>query len=142
MIHKLSYILVFLFLILLGCSEKEEVLDEETYSQLMLEFTIVNQMEDIFLRGETREELHEKIFTYYNVDREEFSEAHEFYQQDTEAQIARMEEVGIRLRQERDSVRTVDSEYRMAQRAAADSIRNRILNSDDQDEDPDSLKSE
>lgn len=142
MSYKPKYLLLLFLLFFWGCSDKEEILDEETYSQLMIELTIVNQMEDIFLREQSREELHEKIFNYYDVDREKFREAHEFYQQDTAAQIARMEKIGVRLREERDSVRTAESEYRAAQRESVESIRNRILNSDDKAEDSDSTESE
>jgi hypothetical protein len=125
---KFITLILFPLVLLIGCSEQPDVIDEELYQKLLLELTIINQMDEGYLGELTREEFHEKILTHYEITAEQFRNSHEYYQRNIPQQLERMENLSIELRKERDNVQNAEQEYRRENREPADSIRNRILN--------------
>lgn len=129
MIKQFSKILLlFLITISIGCTEKEEYIDEDVYTKLMLEFAIINSMNEAYLGDSTHDEFRLKILDQYGVTPEKFRESHEYYQQNIIDQLERMDIIGKLLRQERDSIQYAERDYRLAKQESADSLRQRILN--------------
>lgn len=116
-----------LFLMLPACDNTPDILEQELYEMLLLEFSLLNQMDEAFLQEKPREELQVKIYEHYGVSEEEFRRAHEYYQRDIETQIERIEELNLILRQERDSVQQVEREHRMRKNVDPDSLRKLLL---------------
>jgi hypothetical protein len=117
-----------LFLLIPACDQDPEVLEEEVYEQLLIEFTILNQMDESYLGGRSIDDLREKVYSNYNITQEKFHKSHEYYQQNIPEQLERIEKIGLRLRQERDSVQTAERQFRTQQSQHPDSLRKRLLN--------------
>lgn len=100
-------------LLLLACEEPPEIMDEEVYGNVLIELTIVNQMDEAHLGDSTREELRDDIYEKYNVSRELFRLSHDVYQRDMENQMRRVEDYSRRLRAERDTVQQLEREHRL-----------------------------
>ena len=112
---RLTIILALLSLTLFqACSdEPDQLLDEETYSNVLAELTIVNQIEETYLGDRTKEQLRKEVFEKYQVTREQFRISHDYYQRDMESQIQRVEEIRQRLRADRDSIQEAEREFRL-----------------------------
>lgn len=96
-----------------ACEKEQELLDEDVYGKVLIELTIVNQMDEAHLGDSSREELRDQIFNKYNVTRELFRVSHDVYQRDMENQMRRVEEYSRILRAERDTVQQLEREYRL-----------------------------
>jgi hypothetical protein len=116
----------FFLLMLPACESSPDILEEELYEKLLLEFSLLNQMDEAFLQENPREELQEKIYDQYGVSEENFRRSHEYYQRNIENQIMRIEELGLLLRQERDSIQQVEREYRTIRIENPDFLQKRI----------------
>lgn len=106
----------FVFIMLAACepSKPDELIDENTYEQMFMEFIIINQMDENLLQNRSRDELREKIFEHYGVSEEEFRLSHEYYEQNIEEQVERVKEMTSQLREERDSLLTIQNKYEKA----------------------------
>lgn len=106
---------VFLLIITFGCSSEssppDELIDEQTYQQMFMEFAIINQLDQRLLQNRSRDELRELVYEHYNVTEEEFRISHEYYEQQVDQQLERVKEMSKILRTERDSVLAVEEEY-------------------------------
>jgi hypothetical protein len=113
------------FLLLPACEKEQELLDEDVYGKVLIELTIVNQMDEAHLGDSSREELRDQIYNKYNVTRELFRVSHDVYQRDMENQMRRVEEYSRILRAERDTVQQLEREYRLevGTRSVQDSLR-------------------
>lgn len=131
-------LILFTALLAFSCTEKDEIIDEEVYTNLLLEFSILNAMNEAYLGDLTHDDFRLKILAEYDVTAEEFRKSHEYYQQNILEQLDRMEQIGKMLRQERDSVQIAERDYRVANRQPADSLRQRISNSTVQSDTTDS----
>jgi hypothetical protein len=97
-----------------ACSDEPEMLlDEETYGNVLVELTIVNQLDEAQLGNRTREELRDEVFLKYSVTREEFRISHDYYQRDMQGQMRRVEVLSERLRAERDSIQEAERSFRL-----------------------------
>ena len=117
----------FFLLMIPACESTPDVLEEELYGKLLLEFSLLNQMDEAFLQEKPREELQIKIYDRYGVSEEKFRRSHEYYQRNIDKQLERIEVLGQLLRQERDSVQIAEREHRMIRIENPDSLRKRIL---------------
>jgi len=127
-----SYLKFLLFSVVLltfsACEKEAELVDEELYKTIMIELTILNQMDRDLLGDREKTELREEIFESYGVDEQKFSRSHEIYQSDIEAQMERVREIQDRLRAERDSVQAAERKYRDETKPDPDEIREQIRN--------------
>ncbi len=123
--------LFFGFLLLittLGCSSEstppDELIDEQTYQQMFMEFTIINQFDQRILEEKSQEEFRQLVYEHYDVTEEEFRISHEYYEQQVDEQLDRVREMSKILRAERDSLITVEREYKkITSPEQADSLR-------------------
>ncbi len=119
------------FLLFVACTDSvpEHVIDEETYERMFIEFAIVNQMDrNLLEENQTRDDLRAKIYDFYGVTEEEFSLSHEYYENDLDEQLERLERINQIIREERDKISEAEEEHRRQNIEAPDSIRQRILN--------------
>lgn len=116
----------------ISCEGQPELLDEETYGNILIELTIVNQMDEVHMGDRSREEFIDEIYQKYDVSSEIFRMSHEHYQRDVEQQMKRVEELGKRLRSERETIQQAEKEFRQKQdqdsTAAVDSLRDININ--------------
>lgn len=118
-----------------GCGPEspasDELIDEETYERMFIEFAIINQLDQQLLHNTTREELQDKVYEHYGVTEEEFSVSHEYYEQNIEAQLERVKEINKMLRSERDSIQTIQRKYEsITTPQQLDSLRQSLLDSE------------
>ena len=68
----------FLFILLagilfLGCepdsSAPDELIDEETYERMFIEFAIINQLDQHLLKNTSRDELRDKVYAFWHFRR-------------------------------------------------------------------------
>ena len=112
-------------------SKSREVIDEETYKQMFMEFAIVNQLDQKLLQNRSREELREIVYEHYGVSEEEFRISHEYYEQQLDDQLKRIREMTRTMRSERDSLNTIDRKYKDAiSENELDSLRQELLDSE------------
>lgn len=120
---------IFAASILIGCERTPELLiDEETYKQLFIEVTMLNHIDEKSLHIKEKEELMDKVFEHYQVTKEMFRFSHNYYETDIEAQLRRMDEISLLLRNERDKVIELEKIHESENRESLDSLRQRILN--------------
>lgn len=113
----------------MGCdpSTPDELIDEETYEQMFMEFAIINQLDQNLLQYTTRDELRNKVYEYYGVTEQEFRVSHEYYESQVEQQIDRVLEMTNILREERDTLNVIERKYREALRdGRVDSLRQEL----------------
>lgn len=97
-----------------ACSDEPEMLlDEETYGNVLVELTIVNQLDEAQLGDRTQEEMRDEVFQKFSVSREEFRISHDYYQRDMQGQMQRVEILSERLRAERDSIQEAERRFRL-----------------------------
>lgn len=98
-----------------GCgyesSAPEELITEETYERMFIEFAIINQMDEQLLVNSSQEELRQMVYRQYGVTEEEFRISHEYYEQNVDDQLERVKEITRLMRSERDSVQTIQRQY-------------------------------
>lgn len=117
------------FIALMGCdpSTPDELIDEETYEQMFMEFAIINQLDQNLLQYTTRDELRNKVYEYYGVTEQEFRVSHEYYESQVDQQIDRVLEMTNKLREERDTLNVIERKYREALRdGRVDSLRQEL----------------
>lgn len=120
---------IFIGSLLSGCDNTPDLLiDEETYKQLFIEITMLNHIDEKSLHLKEKEELTDMVFEHYQVTREMFRFSHNYYEADIEAQLKRMDEVSLLLRNERDKVIELEKIHESENRESLDSLRQRILN--------------
>lgn len=129
---KLAFTIL-LLITTLGCSSESsppnELIDEETYQQMFMEFAIINQLDQQLLREKSQDELRDLVYRHYNVTEEEFRISHEYYEQQVDQQLERLKEMTKTLRIERDSVLAVEEEYeKLTTPEQVDSLRQALRN--------------
>lgn len=106
---------VLLLITTFGCSSEssppDELIDEETYEQMFMEFAIINQLDQRLLQNTTQDELRDMVYDHYQVTEEEFRISHEYYEQQVDQQLERVKEMYKTLRIERDSVLAIEDKY-------------------------------
>lgn len=115
--RKLLAILL-LFALISSCksdpSKPQELIDEQTYERMFVEFAIINQLDQKLLENTSEEELRNKVFEHYGVSEEEFEISHQYYEQQLEQQLDRVSEITKMLRSERDTLNTIERKYQQA----------------------------
>ncbi|TVQ00819.1 MAG: DUF4296 domain-containing protein [Balneolaceae bacterium] len=129
----MKYLPVLFILILFmaaACDEPvpPDLLPEETYKRMFVEFTIINQYDELLLQGRSREELRDKVYEHYGVTPEEFRNSHRYYESNIERQLKRIDEINLMMRAERDTLIEAEKRYHFNRRTPADTLRQRILN--------------
>lgn len=109
------FIILAAFTLISGCepetSNEDEIIDEQTYEHMFIEFAIINQLDQRLLKNSSREELRNKVYQHYGVTQEEFRISHEYYEQNIDEQLERVKEINKILRAERDSVQAIQRRY-------------------------------
>ena len=112
---KKVYIILACFALFAGCkpetSNQDDIIDEQTYEHMFIEFAIINQLDERLLKNTSREELRNKVYQHYGVSQEEFRISHEYYEQNIDEQLKRVNEINKMLRAERDSVQAIQRRY-------------------------------
>ena len=131
---KLLFVLT-LLIVLLGCSSEsnppDELIDEQTYEQIFMEFAIINQLDKRILEDRSQEELRQLVYEHYDVTEEEFKISHEYYEQNVEEQLERVRDMSDILREERDSLVVIERKYgRVTTPEQADSLRQALRNNE------------
>lgn len=104
-------------LLFISCQEEEkpqDVLSEVRYEKVFIELTIVDQMNEELLKEKTRRDYREEIFNEYGITEEKFNRSHRYYEQRVDEQIARMEEINLKLREVRDTLATLERSFEQA----------------------------
>lgn len=113
---KKSVLAILLMTAMFGCSSEstapDELIDEQTYKKMFMEFTIINQLDERLLQKESRDELRDMVYEHYKVTKDEFRISHEYYEQQVDQQLERVEEMSEIFRTERDSVLSIEQEYK------------------------------
>lgn len=127
------FILLILSMTFWSCSSEssppDELIDEQTYQQMFMEFAIINQLDQQILEERSPEELRQLVYKHYNVTEEEFRISHEYYEQQVDEQLERVKEMSKILRAERDSLVTIEREYnQITSPEQADSLRQVLRN--------------
>lgn len=127
--------MLFALAAMIGCgseySEPEELIAEETYERMFIEFAIINQMDEQLLNNTSREELRQMVYREYGVTEEEFRISHEYYEQNVDEQLERVNEIIRLMRSERDSVQTIQRQYEaVTTPEQLDSLRQRLLDNE------------
>lgn len=121
------HILFFFLIIGSACSEKppESLIDEEMYIMIFSELAIIDQYDPTLLKTKTKEDLRQLVYETYDITAEEFRQSHQYYEQNIDAQIQRVEDINNRLRAERDSINAFEIEERKRLTALEDSLNQR-----------------
>lgn len=129
----------FLFILLAGIvfwgcgpesSAPNELIDEETYERMFIEFAIINQLDQQLLSNTSRDELRDKVYESYGVSEEEFRISHEYYEQNIDAQLERVQDINKILRAERDSVQVIQRKFEAIPPEKLDSLRQTLPNNE------------
>jgi hypothetical protein len=133
-VKKLLFVLI-LLIVLPGCSSEsnppDELIDEQTYEQIFMEFAIINQLDKRILEDRSQEELRQLVYEHYDVTEEEFKISHEYYEQNVEEQLERVRDMSDILREERDSLVVIERKYgRVTTPEQADSLRQALRNNE------------
>lgn len=127
--------IVFALAAIYGCgsesSEPEELIAEETYERMFIEFAIINQMDEQLFENRSQEELRQMVYSQYGVTEEEFRISHEYYEQNVDEQLERVKEITRLMQSERDSVQTIQRQYEaVTTPEQLDSLRQSLLDSE------------
>ena len=125
-----------------ACEKEPELIDEELYKSILMEFAILNQMDQELLGERDKSELRQEIFASYGVEQENFGRSHEIYQSNIDAQMERVNEIQDRLKAERDSIQAAERRHNDEIKLDPDEIREHIRNrprNSDKDTDSDSI---
>jgi DNA-binding ferritin-like protein len=120
-------------MITFGCSSEssppDELIDEQTYEQMFMEFAIINQLDQRLLQKTSQEQLRQLVYEHYNVTEEEFRISHEYYERQIDDQLERVKEMSRTLRTERDSLLAIEREYKkLTTPEQVDSLRQALFN--------------
>ncbi len=75
---------------LTGCeSQPEDLIDEDTYIDLLVEFELINSLHSESGDTDTVLRATDEVFRTYEITEEQFLRSHEFYQTDVENQVLR-----------------------------------------------------
>lgn len=132
---KRLLIAIILLITTFGCSSDstppDELIDEQTYQQMFMEFAIINQLDQQLLQNKSRDELRQTVYEHYGVTEEEFRISHEYYEQQIDDQLERVKEMSNTLRAERDSLLTIEREYeKLTTPEQVDSLRQALRNNE------------
>lgn len=125
---KLKFLVPLLLIIFAACEEEKPdgVMAEDTYIAVFAELLVVDQIDDNQLGPVNRQHLVDEIYEKYNVTEEEFRESHNYYQQQPESQVERVDRIEEFISSDRDSIQSSLREYQDEQvrkdRARTDSL--------------------
>lgn len=125
------WLLILLVLFLASsCSDTKnsQLIDDQTYQNMFIEFTIITHMDEKLLRDTTAEELILRVYEHYGVTQEQFNYTHDYFESDISQQFLRMEKILQQLRDEREMINEVTEKHEKETRETQESIRQRILN--------------
>ncbi len=124
------FFMISTLLLAVSCTDSEKALliEDQIYQDMFVEFAIINHMDEILLKDTTKEELVNNVYDHYGVTEEQFRYTHDYFESDISEQLLRMEKILIRLREERELINEAAQKYEIEQKAAADSLHQRILN--------------
>lgn len=126
--------ILFAGIVLLGCepesSAPAELIDEYTYERMFIEFAIINQLDQHLLSNTSRDELRDKVYESYGVTEEEFRISHEYYEQNLDAQLERVQDINKMLRAERDTVQGIQRKFEAIPPEKLDSLRQSLPGSE------------
>ncbi|NBC65539.1 MAG: DUF4296 domain-containing protein [Bacteroidetes bacterium] len=100
--------LVFGLTLLISCGHENpprDVIPEEQYLEIYINLTLVNQLSDEQANDTTKDSLRQVVYGRYDTTEEQFKRSHQFYQQQAERQMQRIEEMNQRLTQTRDTLK-------------------------------------
>ncbi|MCC5942527.1 MAG: DUF4296 domain-containing protein [Balneolaceae bacterium] len=109
-------------------SQPDTLVPEDIYESIFIELAIIDQLEEVLLGGHTRRELRQKVYQHYGVTAEDFAISHEYYEQNIDEQIQRIERINERLRDERSAIDESERQFRDQNRRSAESLREQIFN--------------
>lgn len=120
-------ILTLFLLVFVSCSTDsapKDLLAEELYETMFLEFIILHQVSSELISEEEREELRDEIYTHYGVSEEQFRRSHEYYQNQQKLQSDRIDSISVHLRDLRDKIEDArrERERQAREREQADSL--------------------
>lgn len=119
---------LFLLLAIQACEENEPdfLIEEDTYILMFAELAIIDQYDPNLLRNRSKKEVRDLVYQKYNVAKQDFRRSHEYYEENIEAQLDRLEKVNLILREERDAVDSLEQELTGKTWHKADSLRQRL----------------
>ncbi len=92
---------VSLMLLITGCGDRpSDILDEDTYINLLVEIHILRAIDNRFEDHQKTMSIQESVLSHYGVSIEQFDRSHHYYMQDTEAQRDRISKARTRLNEE------------------------------------------
>ncbi len=92
---------VSLMLLISGCGDRSsDILDEDTYIDLLVEIHILRAIDNRFEDHQKTMSIQESVLDHYGVSIEQFDRSHQHYMQDTEAQRDRISKARTRLNEE------------------------------------------
>lgn len=97
--------LLFSLLLFYSCGDPtapEDILEEDRYISVFTELVVINQLDDEQLDGVSRDYLKEQVLEEYNITQEQFELSHQYYQQQPDQQIQRLDKIEESLKEERD----------------------------------------
>lgn len=110
--------MVAVFLLFAGCdtqsSKPEELIDEETYERMFIEFALINQLDERLKKNRPEEELRQMVYDHYGVTREQFRLSHQYYEQNIDDQLKRVNKMTQSLKTERDTLVVIEREFKAA----------------------------
>lgn len=130
------YLVFILFIMLAACtdSEPENLISEEVYEMIFIELAIIDQVEEVLLGEYSRQELRQEMYAHYGVSAEEFANTHQFYEQNIDEQLRRIDRINDRLRNERTFIDESERDFRAQNRRTAESLREQIFNRSEDDQ--------
>jgi hypothetical protein len=93
---------------------------------MFAELAIIDQYDPNLLKNRTKEEIRDSVYQKYNVTKEDFRRSHNYYEEDIDSQLNRLEKVNLLLREERDAVDDLERDLRERNKLSADSLRQRL----------------
>lgn len=126
----LPFFFILITAVFAACDEPvpPDLISEDTYKKMFVEFVIINQFDELLLEGRSREELRNMIYEHYGVTPEEFRSSHRYYESNIERQLKRIDEINLMMRAERDTLMEAEKNYHFNRQTSVDTLRQRILN--------------
>jgi len=126
---KYLYFCFFGLILLASCtnSREDKLLSEDLYEKIFIELAIIDQIEEALLGDHSRSDLRQMVYEHYGVTAEKFNRSHNYYEQDIDEQIRRIESIHERLRDERSAIDETEREIRDRNRRTPESLREQIL---------------
>lgn len=115
---KILLSMVAILILFAGCdtqsSKPDELIDEETYERMFIEFTLINQLDERLKKNRPEEELRQMVYDHYGVTREQFQLSHQYYEQNIDDQLERVKKITQILKTERDTLVVIEREFKAA----------------------------